>query len=212
MVLVMILIALMTGKGLLLLTRQHRHFNWLEQAALSLVIGVSVHAVIMLVCGWILGGFSIRSALIVWAIVMGVLAYKIVTKHIDIKDHLHAISTTNGNIAAQWKEFKPWKKVATGLVLMYCLIKIGMSFAINTHMPTFDEDAVAGWDMKTKVFAYTHSLVLDKTDPEFWGSDLSRLPMAGLIDSYFLLGTDDVVGLTNIISPLVYLFSILLIL
>jgi hypothetical protein len=43
-----------------------------------------------------------------------------------------------------------------------------MLFSINMNMPTFDEDAVSGRDMKTKIFASTQSLVLDKTSSEFF--------------------------------------------
>ncbi|MEI7557852.1 MAG: hypothetical protein WCJ45_03300 [bacterium] len=67
------------------------------------------------------------------------------------------------------------------------MIKAVMVFQINTHMPTFDEDAVAGWDMKTKVFTENKSLVLDKTNPEFLGSALERNIFAPLTDTYFLL-------------------------
>ena len=62
-----------------------------------------------------------------------------------------------------------------------------MLFSINTHMPTFDEDAVAGWDMKTKVFVENKSLVLDKVSPEFLGSALERNIFAPITDTYFLL-------------------------
>jgi hypothetical protein len=62
-----------------------------------------------------------------------------------------------------------------------------MVFAINTHMPTFDDDAVNERDMKTKVFATTQSLVLDKTSPEYFGTNYGRYPFAGITDTYFLL-------------------------
>ena len=78
-------------------------------------------------------------------------------------------------------------------------------------MPTFDEDAVAGRDMKTKIFASTQSLVLDKTSPQYFGTDYGRYPFAGITDTYFLLPYGDFVnGLENIISPLMYLFALLL--
>jgi hypothetical protein len=72
-------------------------------------------------------------------------------------------------------------------MLAYALIKIFMVFSINLHMPTFDDDAVTGWDLKTKIFAENKSLVLDKASPEFLGSALDRNVFAPLTDTYFLL-------------------------
>jgi hypothetical protein len=34
-------------------------------------------------------------------------------------------------------------------------------------MPTFDDDAVTGRDLKTKIFSENKSLVLDKSSPEY---------------------------------------------
>jgi hypothetical protein len=57
-------------------------------------------------------------------------------------------------------------------------------------MPTFDEDAVGGRDIKTKIFTENKSLVLDKSSPEFLGSALERNIFAPLTDTYFLLSND----------------------
>ena len=72
-------------------------------------------------------------------------------------------------------------------ICLYVIFKLFMLFSINTNMPTFDEDAVAGWDIKTKIFSSNQSLVLDKNSPEYFGSEYARYPFAGIIDTYFLL-------------------------
>jgi hypothetical protein len=62
-----------------------------------------------------------------------------------------------------------------------------MVFSINIHMPTYDDDAVTTWDMKTKIFSANQSMVLDKSSPEYLGSDYARYPFASIIDTYFLI-------------------------
>jgi len=114
-------------------------------------------------------------------------------------------------IGKQFLELKPWKKYLVLAIGIYALIKVIMVFSINTHMPTFDEDAVAGWDIKTKIFASNKSLVLDMASPEYFGTDYGRYPFAGITDTYFLLPYDGFVnGLGNIIEPLLYFFALLL--
>ena len=70
---------------------------------------------------------------------------------------------------------------------MYVLFKIFIVFSINLNMPTFDDDAVTGWDMKTKIFNENKSLVLNKDSQEFLGSALERNIFAPLTDTYFIL-------------------------
>ena len=110
------------------------------------------------------------------------------------------------------KSSRRWQKYAMSLMGIMVLVKVCMVFSLNLAIPTFDEDAVAWRDMKTKVFVENQSLVLDKNDPDFLWTDLSRFPFAGLIDTYFLLWQDSnsIIGETNIISPLIYLASVII--
>lgn len=131
--------------------------------------------------------------------------------YLQIKTRIFAeiresITGTFSLIQAQLSEMHIAKKLATGIVILSVVFKVFMAFSINVSMPTFDEDAVTGWDMKTKVFTENRSLVLDTKSPEFLGSALDRNIFAPLTDTYFLLGYDHFpVGLSNIISPIVYL-------
>ncbi|MCX6824776.1 MAG: hypothetical protein NTY80_00995 [candidate division SR1 bacterium] len=103
------------------------------------------------------------------------------------------------------------KKIVICGVLIYAFVKIIMVFSINTNMPTFDDDAVNEWDLKTKVFSTNLNLVLDKTNPEYFGTNYGRYPFAGILDTYFLLPYGGFVnGLSNIISSLMYCFALLL--
>ncbi|HBA45331.1 TPA: hypothetical protein DEG21_01635 [Patescibacteria group bacterium] len=128
-----------------------------------------------------------------------------------LSEILVSIKDNSLQIKSSFITLKSWQKIVSVLIVFYVIFKVFMAFSINISMPTFDEDSVAGWDLKTKVFVENKSLVLDRRNSEFLGSALERNIFAPLTDTYFLFGYDKFpVGLSNIIAPLVYLCLIFL--
>lgn len=207
-----ILLAVFTWYALLILTWRNKSFSVFVLISLSFSIGLSVLVTGMFVQWFAFNSITILSPLVIFIWIIGVLWRYIYSGSISIWDIVSPLKEDILHIRDSFFALATRKRCLIIFVSIYCLVKITMAFTTNIHMPTYDEDAVAWWDMKTKIFTYNHSLILDKTSPEYLGSDLSRLPMAWLIDSYFLLTTQSIVWYTNIISPLVLLMSFLLLL
>ena len=193
------------------ITKQYKSLFLCEQIVLWFVSWLS-YAVLILFLQWII--FNTISLLPMYVTAIALFIYSIylhITKWFYRDVYKHIASGIHANIKAfSWLYL--WKKVLLIMIILYSVWKVIMVFGINTSMPTYDEDAVAWWDMKTKVFYEQRSLVLDTKSNEFLWTDLSRYPFAWLVDTYLLLPLhqDDVAWLTNIISPIVYLLSILL--
>lgn len=154
---------------------------------------------------------SLFFPIITFVILLGLFFYKNNKKKWYIQEIFVSIKGNFIDIWYQFSSLKSRKKYLVLGIVVYVLVKVFMVFSINTNMPTFDEDAVAWWDMKTKIFASTQSLVLDKTNPEYLGADYGRYPFAGITDTYFLLPYGNFVnGLWNIIASLMYILALLL--
>ncbi|MEI7562609.1 MAG: hypothetical protein WCJ39_02610 [bacterium] len=106
--------------------------------------------------------------LVTFFVLLGLFVHRIKLNPHYLQEVLNSIGMNLQNISHQFLAYKLWKKILIVAMLVYALFKIVMVFSINTHMPTFDEDAVYGWDMKTKIFVENKSLVLDKASPEYF--------------------------------------------
>lgn len=208
-----ILLALCSWLLLLWLCNQHKYLNIFEQLCLWFVAALSLF-VLELFFGWLLfNRLSLLWPLATFFVLLWLFIHRIKLHPHYFQEVFGCIRSDLQSISQQFLSYKPWKKILVLAFLIYALVKMVMIFSINTHMPTFDEDAVAGWDIKTKIFAENKSLVLDTTNPEYFGTDYGRYPFAGIADTYFLLPYPWFVnGLSNIISPLIYLFALLLLL
>lgn len=208
-----ILLALFSWLLLLRLCNQHKHINIFEQIVLWFVSALSLFVFELFLQGVIFGHLSLVFPIVTFVVLLWLFIYK-TTKHTGyLKEILDSIKHTFLDIGQQFASMKSRKKYLLLAIAVYALVKVFMVFSINTHMPTFDEDAVAGRDIKAKIFASNQSLVLDKASPDYFGSDYGRYPFAWITDTYFLLPYGGFVnGLGNIIEPLLYLFSLLLLL
>ncbi len=211
MILFPILLALFTWVLGLWLLNQYKFINFFEQIVLWFISALSLF-VFELFVWWILfDKLSLLWPILTFVVLLWLFLYKSTQQKWYIQEIIDSITSNFLDIWHQFIALKLRKKILVAWIIIYALIKAVMVFQINTHMPTFDEDAVAGWDMKTKVFTENKSLVLDKTNPEFLGSALERNIFAPLTDTYFLLmHTWNLTWYTNVISPIMYLFSILL--
>lgn len=211
MILLPFLLAIFSWLLGLRLFGQHRFINIFEQIVLWFVSALSLFVFEMFLSGIIFGWFSFLLPCVTFIVIAVIFVFTALRKKGFLKDILHHIREDFQNIFQQIKSSKLWKTLLFLIILRYVVMKIFMVFQINTHMPTYDEDAVSSWDIKTKVFTENKSLVLDKTDPEFLWSSLERNIFAPLTDTYFLLmHTWNLTWYTNVISPIMYLFSILL--
>lgn len=211
MILFSIFLVFATGLLLLWSFGQHRYLNIFEQLSLGFGAALSLFVFELFVQGIVLNHLSLLFPLLTF---VGLLLYLTICEWRDggVFDAIRTSITQNiRDVSRAWVSLGLLKKSLTVVIIGYVLFKVFLAFSINISMPTVDEDAVTGWDMKTKVFTEHKSLVLDKSDPEFLGSALERNIFAPLTDTYFLLGYEQFpVGLSNIISPLVYLASIFL--
>ncbi len=211
MILIPIFLALFTWLLLLWLCDQHKYLNIFEQLVLWFVAALALFVFELFLQGILLNHLSLLFPIITFAVLLGIFIYKSTKKIWYIKGIIDSIKINFIDIWQQFSSLKSRKKYLSIAIVVYALVKVVMVFSINTHTPTFDEDAVVGWDMKTKIFASTQSLVLDKSNPEYFGTDYGRYPFAGITDTYFLLPYGGFVnGLSNIISALMYIFAILL--
>lgn len=211
MILIPICLALFTWLLILWLCNQHKYLNIFEQIVLWFVSALSLFVFELFLQGVIFNHLSLLPPVITFIILLGIFLYKNSKKPWYIKEIITSIKTNFSDIWKQFISLKSRKKYLVIGMVIYALVKIIMVFSINLNMPTFDDDAVTGWDLKTKIFSENKSLILDKNSPEFLWSALERNIFAPLTDTYFLLShTWNVNGLTNIISALSYLLIIFL--
>lgn len=211
MVIFPILLAFVSWLLILRLCNQHKFLNIFEQLALWFVTALSLFVFELFLQWVIFNHFSLLFPVVTLVILLVLFVYKNIKHTGYLREIIDSIKHTFLDIGQQFVSMKAWKKYLLFAIAVYILVKVFMVFSINTYMPTFDEDAVAGWDMKTKIFAENKSLVLDQSSPEFLGSDYGRYPFAGITDTYFLLPYGDFVNwLGNIISPLMYFLALLL--
>lgn len=212
MIFVSLLIVYLVGLCVLLLTRQHKNINLFELIGLSFGLGLSVVVFMLLFCGMVFDKLTVYSVLFILAILMLMMVIKQIADSRFLIEVGGAVKESLLNLKKEFCEQKIWQKVLMLLLLLYALFKIFMAFSINVSHPTMAEDGINGWDIKTKVFFENKSLVLDVNDPEFYGGVGTRNNYAPLADLFFiLLYKDFPVGLSNIISPLMYLnFCLLL--
>jgi len=211
MIILTILLVFIVWLLLLWIFDQHKFLNIFEQLAFGFWVSLSLFVFELFLEGIIFNRLSL-----IWPVLtFFVLAIILIFKNSKNKNLLNEIWISIKNNLLQIKSsfiaLKSWQKIVSALIVFYVIFKIFMAFSINISMPTFDEDAVAGWDLKTKIFIENKSLVLDRGSSEFLWSDYWRFPWAWIVDSYFLLLNNDIVGLTNIISPLLYLIWLFLI-
>lgn len=211
MLILTILLIFITGLLLLWVFEQHKFLNIFEQLAFGFWVTLSLF-VFELFLEWVI--FNRLS--LIWPILtFFVLIVILIFRNSKNKGLLSEIWTSIKDNFLQIKvsfiALKSWQKIVSVLIVFYVIFKVFIAFSINVSMPTFDEDAVTGWDLKTKIFVENKSLVLDRGSSEFLGNDYDRFPWAWIIDSYFLLLNKNIIGLTNIISPLLYLIGLFLI-
>lgn len=115
-------------------------------------------------------------------------------------------------LAFEIKKYGIWRRVCVFFFIIMVLFKVVLSCLSNISHPTLWEDAVSGWDLKTKVFFENKAIILDRNNPENLWWEYKRSVFAPLVDLYFLLSYKHLPeGLTNIISSLIY-FNIALLL
>ncbi|MFA5747565.1 MAG: hypothetical protein WC872_00460 [Candidatus Absconditabacterales bacterium] len=211
MILIPIFLAFFTGLLILRLCNQHKYINIFEQLALGFVSALSLFVFELFLQGIILNHLSLLFPVITFVVCLGLLIYKNNKHKGFVKEIFHHIKLDLHKVKEQFNGLKIWQKYVVIGITVYVLFKLVMVFSINLHMPTFDDDAVTGRDLKTKIFSENKSLVLDKSSPEYLGSALERNIFAPLTDTYFLLSSKgDINGYTNIASALFYFISILI--
>lgn len=210
MIIIPILLALFTWILILWLCEQYKHINIFEQIALWFVSALSLF-VFELFLQWIIfDKLSLLLPILSFVICLWLFIFKCIKKKWYRKEIADSIKWNFIDMKNQFKSQKYWQKILVCFFCVYALAKCFMAFSINLHMPTFDEDAVTGRDLKTKVFTENKSLVLDKDSPEYLWSAYERNFFAPLTDSYFLLANDEIkINQTDIISPIIYLLSVL---
>lgn len=210
MILIPILLVIFTWLFILWLCNQHRYLNVFEQLALWFVTALSLFVFELFIWGMIFNKLSLLWPIITFSVCLALLIYRNNKHKWFMKEIIQYIKSDFYNIKTQFKLLKNWKQYIIIGVLIYVLLKLFMVFSINTHMPTFDEDAVAWIDMKTKIFTENKSLVLNKWSIEYLWNDFSRYPFSAIVDTYFLLPYWYFIDwLSNIISPLIYIMSLL---
>ncbi len=211
MIIFPILLAIFTWLFILWLFNQHKYLNIFEQLTLWFVAALSIFVFELFIWGMIFDKLSLLWPIVTFIICLWLIIYKNNKHKWFIKEIIQYVKSDFTNLKNQFKSLKNWRQYIIIWIIVYVLLKLFMVFSINIHMPTYDDDAVTTWDMKTKIFSANQSMVLDKSSPEYLGSDYARYPFASIIDTYFLIPYWDFVnGLSNIISPLMYLFSILM--
>jgi len=211
MILFPILLAFITWLLILWLCNQHKYLNIFEQLALWFVAALSLFVFELFIWGIIFDKLSLIWPIITFILSLWLLIYKNKKQKWFIKEIIQYIKSDFVNIKTQFKWFKSRKQYLMLGILVYVLLKLFIVFSINVNMPTFDEDAVVWWDIKTKIFTENKSLVLDKNSPEYFWTDYGRYPFASIIDTYFMLPYGQYINwFGNIISPLIYILSLLL--
>ncbi len=199
----------LAGGTILLLSKQAKHINLFEILGLWFWIGLSLFVMESIFSSIFFGKISLIPPFITTVLLIVHLSWKYYkkTEEFPFQDwknlFLHCLTDI--------KKYGILRKLWVLFFLFMVLFKVGLSFMTNVSHPTLWEDAVTGWDLKTKVFFENKSIILDRDNPEnLWG-EYKRSIFAPLIDLYFLLPYKTLPdGLTNIISSLIYLNTALL--
>lgn len=211
MIIFPILLVLFSWLLILWLCNQYKYLNIFEQMVLWFISALALFVLELFLQWLILNHLSLLFPIVTFVGLLWLFIYRSSKQSWYVKEIIASIKTNFLDIWKQFSSLKLRKKYLVLGIVVYVFVKVVMLFSINTNMPTFDEDAVAGRDIKTKIFASTQSLVLDKASPEYFGTDYWRYPFGGITDTYFLLPYGEFVNwLSNIISPLIYILSILL--
>jgi hypothetical protein len=210
MIILNILLVFIVWLLILWLFWQYKHINIFEQIALWFWIAISLF-VFELFLSWIIfNKLNLILPIITFLSLLMLFIYFSIKNKIH-KDIVLSIKNDFLIIKSSFYNSSIIKKLTLILLTILVLFKILMSFWINTSMPTFDEDSVTWWDLKTKVFFENKNLVLDNNNVEFLWSALERNIFAPITDVYFILWYNEFpTGLSNIISPLIYLCIIIL--
>ncbi|HMT01300.1 MAG TPA: hypothetical protein PKC14_03150 [Candidatus Absconditabacterales bacterium] len=202
------LLVLFVGSGFIELAGENKEISLFEKIRYSFLIGLSITVTSLFIEGLLFGRFFHILALIVTSVLRVIVLLK--NKNILLRWRFESKNTVI-LIRELFIRLSLVKKIIIGIILIYLIVKIVISFQINTSMITYDEDAVIGRDMKTKVIYINDSLVLDKSNSEFFGTAADRNIVAPLIDISFLQygSYQSIEGLTNIVSPIMYALFVL---
>lgn len=208
-----ILLCYITGLLILLVCKQHKHLNIFEMLGFWFGIGISLFVLEMILQTLFLGTINLFPSVASVILLCLIFAWKIYKKEYSFLEYKDSWNRFSKGIWSLWI----WKKIAIVVLILVSMGKLWLSLQTNISHPTLGEDAVTGWDLKTKVFFENRSIVLDKENPEnLWG-ELKRSIFAPLTDLFFLLSYKEFpVGYSNIVSWLIYfnmfllLFGILL--
>ncbi|GAB0174360.1 MAG: hypothetical protein HHAS10_02390 [Candidatus Altimarinota bacterium] len=204
-----IVLTYLAGGSILILSKQSKHLNIFEILGLGFGIGLSLFVMESIFSTILFKHITILIPAITSLLLVGFVLWG--RKKGDTPPLLSDWKKTGEKILHDIKIYGTWRKIGVFFFLVMVLFKIALSFMTNLSHPTLGEDAVTGWDLKTKVFFENKSIVLDKQDPENLGGEYKRSIFAPLIDLYFLLPYDELPdGYTNIISSLIYLNTALL--
>ena len=211
MIIIPILLALSTWLLILRLCGLHKQINIFEQIALWFVSALSLFIFEIFLQWIIFDKLSLLLPIITFIICLWLFVYKCIKVKWFWTELINSIKWNFSDIKEQFKSQKIRQKILVCAFCVYALVKCFMTFGINLHMPTFDEDAVVWRDLKTKIYTDNKSLVLDKESPEYLWSAYERNIFAPLTDTYFLLASDWInLNQTDIISPIIYLLSVLI--
>lgn len=199
-----ILLCYLSGASILLLSKQAKHLHVFEILGLGFGVGLSLFVIESIVSSLLFQTISIILPIITTILLVGILIFRYYKKKEEVPFH-----DWKKSIFAIWTDFKKYgilRKLWVAFFLLMVFFKVWLSFSSNILHPTLGEDAVTGWDLKTKVFFENKSIILDRSNPEnLWG-EYKRSIFAPLTDLYFLLPYDELpLGYTNIISSLIYL-------
>ncbi|MBF0104918.1 MAG: hypothetical protein HQM16_06280 [Deltaproteobacteria bacterium] len=206
MILLTILLVYLAGFCLMLTTGQHKRLGFFEIAGLSFGSGLSLVVATLFVQGILFDHLSIVPGIVVVVLLLLCFVLRHFRETGFVSGIFAFVKAEFLLIKGQVLCFKGWRMLLLFLAIAYILLKLYMAFAINVSHPTIAEDAIVSWDFKTKVFFENRSLVLDYKNPEFLGGATKRSVFAPLADLFFIILYQEFpVGLSNIISPLVYL-------
>ncbi len=206
MILITISLVYIAGFSVLLISDRHRGLNIFEQSGVSFGIGASLFVSLLTLQGVLLKGLSMSpSFFAVLALFLLIVVKQIVGKTL-ITEITSSVAESLKSVRTQFTDMSLLLRLVFTAMLLYVLLKVVAAFSLTMLHPTMAEDAVVSWDLKTKVFFANRSLVLDKGSPEFLGSALDRNIFAPLLDLFFILPYKTFPDhLSNIVSPLVYL-------
>lgn len=174
-----------------------------EKIAISYIVWLSLYVLLISLVALVLW-WTIVYEISYWVLIL-LIALSIWKKY-PFRNIIHDIQKWFWELKVAYKHSSWTSRIVWLALIMYCLCKISMSFIITTSRLTYDEDAVAAWDVKSKVFTFQKSLILDWTSKEFLGTAPSRIIYWPIVDAV-LVWTDPVYFdlYSNVISPIIYI-------